>query len=109
MNTITHDLLITNNANLMEHSFQELSKFSDQVITCESKIIMDLPYHYIVNKKCDNGSIIFLTMDKINGNWQLVRGYVYQNNQEIPIKDYVLYRSIQLGDWCCDSLGICFI
>ena len=113
MNTKTHPILFTSNLVLKKPFSQELTDISDQVIMCESTIIVDSPNHYIVHKKCENlrgysQNEVFLTMAKIDDSWKFISGYLQQDGIEIKIIDYVLYQSIQIGGWAYDSLGVCF-
>ena len=101
----THNILITNNMDILGLPFQELTNITDQVASCESTINFDNSNNYIVHKKCKNPDIeIFLTMK----NGELIRGYLYQYGIEYEVKQYVLYKSIQMGSWAYDMLGICY-
>ena len=112
-----HNILFTDNDDLFNSSHQELTEISNQVIQCESTIIFDNTHHYIVHKKCrdssdeslDESSDVFITMTKINDSWEFTRGYLYKDGKEIVIKNYTMFRSIQLGEWAFDLLGICYI
>ena len=124
-----HNILFTDNDDLFNSSHQELTKISNQVIQCESTIIFDNTHHYIVHKKCSDSSDeligesskdsigeslgesseVFITMSKINDLWEFTRGYLYKDGKEIAIKNYTMFRSIQLGEWACDLLGICYL
>ena len=120
-----HNILFTDNDDLFNSSHQELTKISNQVIQCESTIIFDNTHHYIVHKKCSNSSDesicesikdsieksgdVFITMAKINDSWEFIHGYLYKDGKEIAIKNYTMFRSIQLGEWAFDLLGICYL
>ena len=120
-----HNILFTDNDDLFNSSYQELTEISNQVIQCESTIIFDNTHHYIVHKKCSDSpdesigdprrislgesSDVFITMTKINDSWEFTRGYLYKDGKEIAIKNYTMFRSIQLGEWAFDLLGICYI
>ena len=107
---VEHNIIFVDNPDWINLSYQELSKLSDEILLCNSTIIMDLPNHYIVHKKCSETQCeLFLTMMKTNDRWEFVRGYLYQDGKEIAIKEYTMYKSIQMGEWCFDNLGICVI
>ena len=79
------------------------------VYVCDSTLLFMSDNYVIVHKKI----ILSESEDPINMfitySTGFVRGYIYKDNQEYEILNYLLYNSLQIGNFGYDCIGICSI
>ena len=103
-NKIQHFIIVYNkDADIIEKN----------VYKCESEVIYNSLNYYIV-KKTFNNIIIFITNSKYQVNTksklsEFVRGFVYKDNKEYKIFDYITLFDMQIGNYAYDNITLCRI
>lgn len=86
--------------------FEIDGKLQETIYKCESKLLFSSNNYRISYKKIltnTNETInLFITFEN-----EFIRGFLYFNNKEYILNNYLLYSSIQINNWCYDNLAIC--
>jgi len=60
----------------------------------------------IINSK---NIVILLSYSREKDYDKLLTGYLYMDNKDYKISDYVRFESRQIGNFCYDNIGICYL
>ena len=84
---------------------------SNPVYKCTSQIIFEDNQLYIIQKNITQpvDISIVITYVKINNENIFAKGFIYYNktHEICDIISYNLYSSLQIGELCYDTIGIC--
>ena len=84
------------------------------IYKCTSNIIFENDSHIIIHKninKDDNTINIFITYLK-SSEWNMnlfLRGFLYKDNKEYEIRGMTVFSSLQIEDYCYDTISLCKI
>jgi hypothetical protein len=94
----------------------------NMVYVCDSEIISENGNLLIVKKgnlkpignnpetiKNSNTIVAILTYIREMERDTFVRGYLYYEKKEYEITNYVRYNHRQIGEWCYDNIGFCYL
>jgi hypothetical protein len=85
--------IISENGNLLIVKKGNLKPLGNQEVTINHSHNITVILTYIREKEYD----------------KFVRGYLYYENKEYEIANYVQYNHIQIGEWCYDNIGFCYL
>jgi hypothetical protein len=98
------------------------NEYIDNIVyMCDSEIISKIDNIFIAKKSnlvkmfdyskssINENLVIIFTYVRIPEYDQVLRGYLYFENKEYKITNYVRYSSLQIGSCCYDEIGICYL
>jgi len=105
-------------------TFYVYNEYIDNIVyNCDSEIIEETDTTLVVKKSnfVKRGNIddvtpingentfVIITYSKKKDYDKFLTGYIYFENKENEMNNFVSFASKQVGNWCHDNIGVCYL